>query len=206
MSSVEKDHHRGFRERCQRSWQLRKGTFLMRYYIVILLLLSQSCNAEMRISHSVLDGLLNVDFPAGFSRMSEHRLRIKYPGPRRPTEVYSNANGSVSFAFNYTQNAIHPSQIHATHTAMSAFFRRRFPDAQWYRDSVNEQFGTTVFVMEMITPAVDTDIHNIMYGIPLGGRLLLVSFNATVSERNQWLDAGKRALESMQLNASRVEP
>ncbi len=174
----------------------------MRYSVLIFLLFSQFCNAEGVASRSVLDGLLRLDLPVNFSRMSEHHLRIKYPGSRPPTEVYSNSNGAVSIALNYTHNAIHPSQIAEVHAMMSASFRRRYPNARWFRSVVIEKFGMRVFVMELMTPAVDTEVHNIIYGIPLKGRLLLVSFNATAEEAERWLDTGKRAFDTIQFPGS----
>ena len=174
----------------------------MRFTVMIFLLFAQFCSAEDVASRSVLDGLLRLDLPVSFSRMSEYHLRIKYPGSRPPTEVYSNSNGAVSIAFNYTRNAILPSQIAEVHAMMSASFRRRYPYARWFRSVVIEKFGTRVFVMELMTPAVDTEIHNIIYGIPLKGRLLLVSFNVTAEEAERWLDTGKRAFDTIQFPGS----
>ncbi|MBE9397767.1 hypothetical protein IOQ59_10910 [Pontibacterium sp. N1Y112] len=170
----------------------------MRYSAMIFLLFCQLCSAEQLASRSVLGGLLRLDLPINFSRMSEYHLRIKYPGSRPPTEVYSISNGAVSIAFNYTRNAIQPSQIAEVHTLMSTSFRRRYPYARWFKSAVIEKFGTRVFVMELMTPAVDTDVHNIIYGIPLKGRLLLVSFNTTAEEAERWLDTGKRAFDTIQ--------
>ena len=170
----------------------------MRYSVMIFLLFCPLCNAEGVVSRTVLDGFIRLELPVKFARMSEYHLRIKYPGSRPPTEVYSNSNGAVSIAFNYTRNAIHPSQIAEVHAMMSASFRRRYPYARWFRSVVIEKFGTSVFVMELMTPAVDTEVHNIIYGIPLKGRLLLVSFNATAAEAERWLDVGKRIFDTMQ--------
>lgn len=51
----------------------------------------------------------------------------------------------------------------------------------------------------MITRSIDGDIHNILYMTPLDGRLLLISFNTTKEEASQWLEIGRRMLQSIKI-------
>lgn len=79
-------------------------------------------------------------------------------------------------------------------------FHDRYPTAQWVRDGVVEQNGDTFIVMELITPAVDTDIHNIIYGASVDGRFLLAAFNTTVELAGHWLPIGREIMGSLRVN------
>lgn len=171
----------------------------MRIIAVLLVFYCQLAAAERLETRSLLDGRLSIDLPSGFTAMPESMKRIKYPGKRRPAEVYSTSDGAVSFAFNYTQTEITEAEIEDAHRALSGSFRHAYPDAEWYRSGVYEQSGLPVFVLELTTPARDTRIHNLMIGMPLDGRLLLIAFNTTVEQRDRWLEAGHAAMQSIRV-------
>ena len=137
--------------------------------------------------------------PAGFGPMPNAMLEIKYPSSRRPTEVLSNETGAVSIAFNHTQDAMLPGQVREAHIAISAMFHNLYPSAQWVRDEVVQQNGRDFMVLELVTPALDTQIHNIIYGTSVDGRFLLVSFNTTVELSAQWLPLGKQMMVSLSI-------
>jgi len=172
----------------------------MRIIAVLLVLYCQLAAAERLETRWLLDGRLSIDLPASFTVMPESMKRVKYPGNRRPAEVYSNTDGSVSFAINYTRSEITEAEIEDAHWTLSGSFRHAYPDAEWYRSGVYEQSGIRVFILELTTPARDTRIHNLMMGMPLDGRLLLVAFNVTVEQRERWLEVGHAAMQSVKLS------
>jgi glutamate formiminotransferase len=51
----------------------------------------------------------------------------------------------------------------------------------------------------MITPAIDTKIHNIMYATSVGGRMLMVAFNTTTDYSKTWLPTGKAIMSSLRV-------
>ncbi|MDI3325540.1 hypothetical protein QKW35_14270 [Pontibacterium granulatum] len=133
--------------------------------------------------------------------MSEWQMDQKYPGWQRGIEAFSLTNGTVSIAFHHTQNAIQEKQIDDAHAVVSRLLRRRYGDAHWLQSRVAPKFGTRVMVLEFVTKAEDTSIHNLMYGIPLNGRLLLVTFNTTSQQVPDWLDRGRLMINSIELVA-----
>ena len=52
-------------------------------------------------------------------------------------------------------------------------------------------------ILELITPAIDTQIHNVMYGTSVNGRFLLVTFDTTVEQSKEWLPIGKQIMSSL---------
>lgn len=90
--------------------------------------------------------------------------------------------------------AVQTSQIGEQHTQLSKFPRIR---PQWIRDEVIEQNGVSFIVLELIMPAIDTQIHNIIYGTYVDDHLLMVAFNTTEELSETWLPIGRKIMASI---------
>ena len=167
------------------------------FCLFILLVMYGNLFAEELTEISALNGKVSILAPQDFGVMPSDILEIKYPASRRPTEVLSDNTGGVTLAFNYTANPMKPSQVKVAHKSISKMFHNLYPSATWIRDEVIEQNGHTFMVMELITPAIDTKIHNIMYGTSVDNRFLLAAFNTTIEQSDKWLPVGKKIMESL---------
>ncbi len=148
----------------------------------------------------LLGGTVQVLVPAGFAPMSEALLRVKYPSSQRPTLVYSNPSGSVNLALNHTANPLQPNQLAEVHQVMEATFKRLYPSAVWFQSGLTTINGRAFFLLDLRTPALDTEIRNLMVGTSLQGRLLLISFNVTKPREARWLPTAKKILASIKVN------
>lgn len=163
------------------------------YLIIVMLLVSTLAQANELIERTALNGKVTLITPKSFAPMAKHLLEMKYPNSRRPTEVLSDSTGGVSLAFNHTRNPMSLNQIKHAHASMSKAFHNMHPSAKWIRDKVINMKGQAFMVFELITPAMDTQIHNIMYGTSVDNRLLLIAFNTTIEQSKQWLPIGKKS-------------
>jgi len=170
------------------------------FIFVIAYLLSSTANSETLVTKTVLDGKVSLLTPDSFSVMSKENLDHKYPSPNKPTVVLSNEAGTVNLAFNHTQNPLSPGEVKEAHSVFSEMFHNMYPSAKWVRDEVINKGKSSFIVMELITPAADTEIHNIMYGTSVDDRFLLVAFNTTSDESDEWLAIGKKMMESLKIN------
>jgi hypothetical protein len=167
---------------------------------VLLTVQPRAQSAEIKLTErALLDGAVTLLIPETFDLMSEELLRLKYPSERRPTVVFSNDRGSVNLATSLTDNPVRPEQIADLHKVMESTFRNLYPSATWYRSEVITQDGRRYFLLDLLTPAIDTQIRNIMIGTSFRGRLLLFSFNVTRGLEKSWLEAGQRMLSSVRV-------
>ncbi|THB75041.1 MAG: hypothetical protein D6B25_12620 [Desulfobulbaceae bacterium] len=164
---------------------------------IALLLFTSFAHAENLVPRNALNGKVSLLTPENFGPMPQDILELKYPSSRRPTEVLSDTTGGVTLAFNHTKNQMTPHQIKEAHASISQMFHNLYPSAQWLRDETITQNGQVFMVLELITPAIDTQIHNIMYGTSVDNRLLLVSFNTTIEQSAHWLPVGNKIMESL---------
>lgn len=174
----------------------------MRFVAILLTLLTCStlfAAGPALEERSVLGGKVVLLVPTTFKPMSEEMLRTKYPSERRPTLVYTNEAGSVNLALNYTRDRIPANQLAAFHKYMEGSFKKLYPSAEWFGSELRKINGREFFVMELRTPAVDTEVRNIMLGTSLDDRLPLISFNVTKELEKEWLPTADRIIESVKV-------
>jgi hypothetical protein len=148
---------------------------------------------------AVVKNKLALLVPQGFTIMDEEMLSLKYPSERRPTEVYTNKDGSINLAINHTKDRMPQSDISAFHKQMDGMFRNLYPSATWFESGVIGINGREWLTLNLRTPAIDTEIRNIMVGTSVEGRLLLVSFNVTKEQESQWLEPAKAIVQSLRV-------
>jgi len=145
----------------------------------------------------LLDGLVEMLVPTAFQPMPEEILKLKYPMERRPTLVLSNDSGSVSLALNHTRDRIPGNDLAEAHRVFDGMFRKLYPSAEWFRSGLESLNGRQFVVIELRTPAIDTEIRNLMTATVADERLLLISFNVTLELEGEWVELADRMIRSI---------
>jgi len=146
---------------------------------------------------NILNDKVEILLPKDFEIMSEEMMKTKYPSERRPTLVYTNTTGGINVAFNHTTNKVSQTQIDAYKENFVSMFKNLYPSAEWKETGVKEINGRKVGYMELVTPAIDTKIYNLMFFTDLDGRLLLCTFNCVDKEQKNWTEAAKQIMNSL---------
>jgi hypothetical protein len=148
---------------------------------------------------TVLDGKVRLLMPTDFAPMSAEMLKFKYPRDRPPTFVLTNDSASVNIAFNHTSSRARTAELPKVHD----YFRKTdpvlMPAVEWIRDEIVSINGRDFIIREFRSHAVDTDVHNIMAITSLDGRILIIGFNTVVELEEEWLPAGKKIIESIEV-------
>lgn len=148
---------------------------------------------------SILSDKISLLIPTTFSIMSEDMAKIKYPNERRPSIIYTNDSASVNIAFNYTQNQASNENLQAIMDSLKESFDNLYPSAQWYTSEVKTINDKDIGVLELITPAIDTEIYNLMWFTDIDGKLLIATFNCTKEQMDEWKPVGETILSSFEL-------
>ena len=146
---------------------------------------------------SILNNKVELKIPHDFDIMSEELMKVKYPSERRPTLVYSNQSGGINIALNHTQNKASQELISAYQDNMLKTFKNLYPSAEWKGNGINTINGKQVGYLELVTPAMDTEIYNLIFFTDLDGKLLLCTFNCTVKSMNEWTPTAKEIMNSL---------
>ncbi|MBL6445375.1 hypothetical protein JMN32_03595 [Fulvivirga sp. 29W222] len=148
---------------------------------------------------SLIGGKVEMLMPEDFELMSETMLNQKYPSSNRPTIVYTNPEGSVNMVVNHTWNKISLNQLPEAIPTFSNQFEKLYPNIKWYRKELVKLNERDFVVLEFISPALDTDIYNLMFVTELEGRLLMFSFNCTKDQEIAWKMTANKMMRSVRI-------
>lgn len=157
---------------------------------------------------SFLSDRLSLLIPTSFSIMSEEMAALKYPSERRPSVIYTNESGSVNVAFRLTESEASQSQIPENLNILKKSFEIMYPSAQWYTSGVVFINEKRVGFLELLTPAADSEIYNLIWFTDLDGKLLLTTFNCTKEQMDNWKPIAKTIMDSQKYfdNSSTIKP
>jgi len=148
---------------------------------------------------SVLNGKVALLIPQEFGLMSEDMKQRKYPSQARPPIVYTNAATTINVAINHTSGEMPEASMPVLRSYLDGVLKNQYPTATWLRSEAVSRNGRTLVFYDFRAPALDTTIRNIMVAASLEGRLLLVTFNCTIAEEEEWESLGKRIIDSIEI-------
>jgi hypothetical protein len=156
------------------------------------------CNLIDLKSRAVLSGKITMLIPTEFSSMSTEMLERKYPSKgHRPSEVYTDKNGTINIALSHTINKARPEDLPEVKKVMEAQFNRA--PFTFIKSDLKDMNGSQFITLEFTSPAVDTKIYNMMAIGSLEGRLVMITFNCTETQRKEWESTGKKIINSIAL-------
>ncbi|MGJ8691207.1 MAG: hypothetical protein ACSHW0_01855 [Thalassotalea sp.] len=158
--------------------------------LTLLLSLTTFANGADWVTNQLLEGKIFIDFPSTVKIKEETQGKV----------VLDNKSGLAKFTFQQTNIDADVKTIKQIHKAISAKYHKGFPDANWSKDKVINKFETKVFILEFENKSVRSDSYNIIYGIPLNGKLLLVSYNSLENEaKKKWRNIAREAFDTLEL-------
>jgi hypothetical protein len=175
--------------------------YLKPFAIVLLtLVLISATVATIELETKLfLNNKVELKIPKGFGIMDEEMLKLKYPSQRRPTLVYTNESGGINVAFNLTQSKANQTVIAAYKDNFVQTFKTSYPTAVWLDSGVIVIKGKKVGYLELITPAIDTEIYNLLFFTDLDNKLLLCTFNCTKKDIEAWTPVAKEIRASLKI-------
>jgi hypothetical protein len=157
---------------------------------LVLALLAGALPADAREQLVFAGGRVSLDLPAGFTRMSQELIDTKYPRGSAPEHAFSNAATTVSLAGGYTANAgLTRERLPEFREFMESNLERTIPGLRWISRGIVDIAGWPWIRLELLSNAIDTEIHNVMLMTELDGGMAGVNFNATVGEWEAYREA-----------------
>jgi len=146
---------------------------------------------------SVLNDTVVILVPKDFELMSEEMARLKYPSGRRPQIVFTNYEGTVNITVKPTDQRMTEAHVDVVRMSLVRGFKNLYPSGEILSGN-SVVGGRGVFLIDMRTPALDTEIRNLIAGAPVEDRLVMFSFNVTRELEAEWVDVGKHILLSIE--------
>ncbi len=173
-------------------------TFILKLFTLFTIVLLTSFAEPVELeTKSLLNDKVELKIPKEFTIMTEEMLKIKYPAEKRPTLVFTNESGGINVALNLTQNNASQDIIKTYADNFLQIFKKMYPSADWKGNGVKKINGKKVGYLELITPAIDTEIYNLMFFTDVDGKLLLCSINCTKNRMEEWVPIANEIMNSL---------
>ncbi|MCI8892914.1 MAG: hypothetical protein HFH34_16610 [Eubacterium sp.] len=138
--------------------------------------------------HEILKEQLWMWMPDTFAPLSRELMRIKYPNENRPDHIWSNPQTTINVSFSHRQEKMEPGEAGEVRGYMGQVIGHLYPSSSILdQDLVKaDQHEHEIAWMDFVTPAMDTQIYNLMFFTSLKGRLLMGSCNCLAHEQEEW--------------------
>lgn len=138
--------------------------------------------------HEILKGQLWMWMPDAFAPLSKELVRIKYPNENRPDHIWSNPQTTVNVSFSHRQEKMEPGETGEVRDYMGQVMEHLYPSSNILDKDIvkSDTHEHEIAWLDLVTPAMDTPIYNLMFFTPLGGRLLMGSCNCLAHEQEDW--------------------
>lgn len=136
----------------------------------------------------ILKGQLWIWMPDTFAPLGREPMRIKYPNENRPDHIYSNPEATVTIAFSHRQEKMGPTEAGKVRDYMGQVIENLYPSSSILDQDlvIAGEHKHEIAWMDFVTPAVDTQLYNLMFFTQLRGRLLMGSCNCLSYEQEDW--------------------
>jgi hypothetical protein len=167
--------------------------------LVTLILLSASKSTVELEAKSFFKDQVELKIPTDFTLMTQEMMEMKYPSEQRPTLVYTDETGGINVALNLTPSKASQELLPQYLESLIQTFKNVHPYANWKGNGISEINGRNVGFMALITPAVDTEIYNLIFFTDVDGKLLFCSFNCTKKSIKKWEVTAKEIMNSLKV-------
>lgn len=151
------------------------------------------------LESSVLNNRIRLSIPVDFKPMEQDEILVKYQRSNSvPQEAYSNDTGTISLAFNHTSNALSLADLPDFRQSFARQFKGTL-GIEFKGSSIKNINGRDFAILEFISPAMDTNIYNLMFLTSLDNRLLICTFNCVQGEMEKWKPTSQQILNSVQV-------
>jgi hypothetical protein len=147
----------------------------------------------------LLSGQVRLEIPDQLHTMNAEMFQLKYPLENpESTTAYSNEDGTVSLL-------ISPRPEKATQIDLPKYQQMLYesfgknPNIDFKKSEIRKINGRNFVVIEMVTPAADTEVYNLMFVTSSSGRLLMGTFNCTIDKQKEWQPLAERILASVKV-------
>ncbi|WP_427108159.1 hypothetical protein [Lysinibacillus xylanilyticus] len=154
------------------------------------------------IDQHVLDGKISFRMPKIFSIMPAALASLKYPSERRPNIIYTDESSTINLAFNKTSHSLPDEGVAEFQENMIEVLEQAQPAAEWFDTDVIQIDDKTVGFIEVITPAIDGEIFNLMFFVSIDGKALIGTFNCMEEDTETWRPIARAMMETMQFAPS----
>jgi len=164
--------------------------------------------AKVKLTTTKLGTGLSVGVPAGFNPLPDDGIAVKFPAPRKPIAVFSNANGRVDFSVAVRQTTFESMDYAVLSKVYKASIQRLYTKVDFLKEDVRTVNGREFIFFEFVSTVADTRRSNqlapikkyqtVQYAIK-GPEVFVFTFVAPAEEQAQWQPTAQAVMNGIEL-------
>lgn len=147
----------------------------------------------------VLQDRICLQLPEDFEDMPLELAKIKYPSEQRPTVIKSNLKGDVNFTFQMLPVEVPSPHLTDFRRQMMQWIQRMQPSNVFYEEKEIHIDTIHIAWFDYKSHALDEQLYNLMYFIPMGKETMHGVFNCRLQEAKLWHPIVMKVIESIQV-------
>lgn len=137
---------------------------------------------EMPVSEDEFSMIL----PEMFEPMEKGLAELKYPSVNRPDFILTNPATTINLTFSHKADKMVEGQAGEAKDAIQKVIMKLHPESKVMESKVVQVDGRDIAYFDFVTPAIDTDIYNLMFFFSLKGTMLMGAFNCLKEDMGDW--------------------
>jgi len=146
----------------------------------------------------LFDNNMSIMLPESFIDMPEEMIKIKYLMEQRPKIIKTNEAYSVNFTFNLLPVDLVNEQVSNLLNVFHNTIKSTQPSYIFYEKKVEQLALFTLGWFDFKSHGVDAKIYNLMYCLPVAGKVMHGVFNCPMAEAELWKPCVLQVMHSIE--------
>lgn len=151
------------------------------------------------VEREILKKKLWIWMPDNFTLLPKEQARLKYPNESRPSTIYADRTTTINITFELIPNKMDAGQEKEFRDYMEQILLKLYPSSIIIEKGAAKTAGMELAWLDLITPAIDSEIYNLMFYAALGGKLLMGAMNCLSSDQENWKEYFLQMLASIRI-------
>ena len=135
--------------------------------------------------------------PDSFTLLPKELAHLKYPNESRPGIIYTGKETTTNVTFALKSDKMNPGQEEEFRDYMEQILLRLYPSSNTIGKGTEKSGKLALAWFDFITPAIDSEIYNLMFYTALEGKLLMGTMNCLSADQDGWQEYFMQMLASM---------
>lgn len=132
------------------------------------------------------DGKMSVMLPNKFIDMPLELAKMKYPMEQRPQVIKMNEQSDINFTFSILEVELKSENVQELNEGFYHIIKKAQPANVFYEKKLEEMKDTVAGWFDFKSHGLDQKLYNLMYCIPIEGKLLHGIFNSPIQDAEAW--------------------
>lgn len=147
-----------------------------------------------------IDQKLSVFMPDSFQLMDPMAMELKYAAYKNPKKlIFTNEGTTIHIIFDFQTTQMAREETEEVRDQLLQVVKKMHPSATVMELSAMESEGVLFAYFEIITPALDGEIYNLMFFFEWKGSLCMGTFHCLETEKHNWMEPARQMVNSIRI-------